>query len=380
MSELTTQLWDRHWEEAFALKRTHLEARSARSTDVRYATFSSFAACCEVLNDTTCSVYSDDLKKTGQNNLLFMNPPEHSELRSKLCDSLPTVEDLARQMRGHVETVVSPLGCEREFDLVAQFSLPLAARASCALMGLPSEDANFITPKLCELASLFDPTASDASRRHGEEIGVELLYYCSRVIRQHTGASNGACGALTALYSRGLLTREQLLVSCVLLMHASFENLSNFLSFAAAEILSNPVARAGIDNSDASQRRRCIDEMVRLASPARILRRQAMTSRVMAGEMIERGCHVLALVGKANRDPTYFESPDQLDLGAPRRMNLAFGLGPHSCPGAQIARREAEVALVGLSRTCSGQVESLQTEWKDNVVMFGPARVDVRLG
>jgi cytochrome P450 family 144 len=55
------------------------------------------------------------------------------------------------------------------------------------------------------------------------------------------------------------------------------------------------------------------------------------------------------LFGSANRDPTQFDHPDDVDLnrGSPRR-HLAFGHGIHYCVGAALARIEARAVLTTL--------------------------------
>jgi cytochrome P450 family 150 subfamily A5 len=48
----------------------------------------------------------------------------------------------------------------------------------------------------------------------------------------------------------------------------------------------------------------------------------------------------------ANRDPRHFEWPDQFDITRKNvRDHLAFGRGPHACPGAPLARLEAKVGI-----------------------------------
>ncbi|WP_245564001.1 cytochrome P450 [Nocardia testacea] len=58
--------------------------------------------------------------------------------------------------------------------------------------------------------------------------------------------------------------------------------------------------------------------------------------------------HTLLPAG-ANRDPAvYGDSADEFDPGRKNKEHLAFGYGPHRCPGAHLARLEAGVALPAL--------------------------------
>src|SRR6185312_1039913 len=48
----------------------------------------------------------------------------------------------------------------------------------------------------------------------------------------------------------------------------------------------------------------------------------------------------------ANRDEEVFERPDQFVLNRPNiAQSLAFGRGPHHCPGAALARLQLRIAL-----------------------------------
>ena len=73
------------------------------------------------------------------------------------------------------------------------------------------------------------------------------------------------------------------------------------------------------------------------------------------GRRLAAGTPLLLLFGSGNRDETVFARPDEVDLDRPNmREHLAFGRGPHSCPGAPMARAEIRVALETLIRRLPG--------------------------
>jgi cytochrome P450 len=54
----------------------------------------------------------------------------------------------------------------------------------------------------------------------------------------------------------------------------------------------------------------------------------------------------MVLNGAANRDPRRFECPHEFQLDRPNaQAHVAFGRGPHSCPGGPLARAEGRVSL-----------------------------------
>ena len=89
-----------------------------------------------------------------------------------------------------------------------------------------------------------------------------------------------------------------------------------------------------------------IEESLRLDPPVRLLMRTCSAPAVVDGEEIAPGEAVVFGVEQANRDRSRFEDPEAFRLDRPDiRRHLAFGGGPHVCPGAHLARMEARVAV-----------------------------------
>jgi cytochrome P450 len=92
-----------------------------------------------------------------------------------------------------------------------------------------------------------------------------------------------------------------------------------------------------------------VEEALRLESPFRQQMRSIPHDTTLGGLTIPAGSTAVLLFGSANRDPTQFDHPDDVDLnrGSPRR-HLAFGHGIHYCVGAALARIEARAVLTTL--------------------------------
>lgn len=89
-----------------------------------------------------------------------------------------------------------------------------------------------------------------------------------------------------------------------------------------------------------------VEEGLRFEAPVGGLFRRAKVDVEVGGQMIPAGDHVWILYAAANRDGDRFDEPDTFD---PARGNvgehLSFGHGEHFCPGAQLARSEARIAV-----------------------------------
>ncbi|NOW46329.1 cytochrome P450 [Novosphingobium sp. SG751A] len=89
-----------------------------------------------------------------------------------------------------------------------------------------------------------------------------------------------------------------------------------------------------------------VEEFLRLYTPYRGFARTAVQDVEIRGEKICAGEAVALLYGSANRDEEVFPDGDQFILNRPNiAEHLAFGRGPHNCPGLHLGRMELKVAL-----------------------------------
>ena len=115
-----------------------------------------------------------------------------------------------------------------------------------------------------------------------------------------------------------------------------------------------------------------VEEMLRYDGPVMALTRVAREDLEIAGSRIPAGDLLFLMVNSANRDPAAFADPDVFQTGRDAAAHLAFGLGPHYCLGAPLARLEARIAMTELLRRL-GRIEAVEPkpEWLDTLVLRG---------
>jgi cytochrome P450 len=89
-----------------------------------------------------------------------------------------------------------------------------------------------------------------------------------------------------------------------------------------------------------------IEECLRFESPVKGDFRLSRTPVTVGGVDIPAGTTVMVLNGAAGRDPRRFEDPNEFRMDRENaREHLAFGRGPHACPGGPLARTEARISI-----------------------------------
>jgi len=89
-----------------------------------------------------------------------------------------------------------------------------------------------------------------------------------------------------------------------------------------------------------------VEETLRILTPSNNMWRVAKEDAEVGGVPIKKNDLLLVRYGSANRDETKFENPDAFDIERENaKEHLAFGVGIHTCIGAQLARKEMATAF-----------------------------------
>jgi cytochrome P450 len=293
------------------------------------------------------AAHRDELPFSDQ--LPTLDPPMHTDHRALLMRLITpkrlkeNEEFMWRLADRQIEAKLTGGGCEFIHDYAMPFTLLVIAD----LLGVPESDhADF---------------ARELNRPHGgggvgstggEAMGRTPLEYLyerfSEYIedRRRSPRDDVLTGLATATFPDGS-TPEVIDVVRVAanLFAAGQETTVRLLSSAMLLIAEDP------DLQDLLRRERdripnFIEETLRLESPVKGDFRLAKVTTTVGGEPVPAGTTLMLVNAAANRDPRHFESPATFDVErANARTHVAFGRGPHTCPGAPLARAEARVSI-----------------------------------
>jgi biflaviolin synthase len=127
-----------------------------------------------------------------------------------------------------------------------------------------------------------------------------------------------------------------------------------------------------------------IEELLRYVSPAQWIPRIAFEDIELHGTRVRAGQTVMGIAAAANRDPSFFDDPDALDLTREGPPHVGLGFGPKFCLGASVIRMEARCLLEGLAERFPDirlDMDPEDVDWSGaNPMIRGVRTVPIRLG
>jgi len=182
------------------------------------------------------------------------------------------------------------------------------------------------------------------------------------------------------------LSLEEFNAFFMLLLVAGNETTRNLISGGLLALVEHPHERARLQ-ADPSLLPTAVEEMLRWVTPVNLFQRTATRDVELGGQRIREGDKLVLFYASANRDEGVFPDAARFDVGRTPNDHLAFGIGPHFCLGANLARLEIRVMFEELLRRLpdievAGPVERLRSNFINGIkrmpVRFTPGQARVR--
>ncbi|MCE9515042.1 MAG: cytochrome P450 [Mycobacterium sp.] len=361
--------------------------------------FASFTDCDAVLrHPSSCS---DRLKSTsaqraiaageparpfGVPGFLFLDPPDHTRLRRLVSKAFSpkVVKSLEPDIAAMVDGLLDEVEEAGRFEAIADLAHPLPVAVICRLLGVPLEDEAQFSAASTLLAQGLDPFIAFTGQTQGMEerleAGLWLRGYLRELLAQRRAqpADDLMSGLIAVEESGEQLTEEDIVATCNLLLVAGHETTVNLIANAMLAMLRHPQQWTALSR-DAGRAPAIIEETLRYDPPVQLVGRVAGDDMAINGVDIPRGDTMMLLLAAAHRDPAVIERPDEFDPGRSAVRHLAFGLGPHFCLGAPLARLEAAAALTALTTRFPDARLAAEPVYKPHVTLRGMAGLDVAL-
>ncbi|OZM70816.1 cytochrome P450 [Amycolatopsis antarctica] len=309
-----------------------------------------------------------------------MDGEDYLRFRRVMAPAISTVKrtELFRPLvRSTVDELLDGLAAEQgPVDLHQKFSNPLTSSIIAELLDVPHGDRELFR----DLAkALFDSTidveALDAAR-------LPLFGYLHTLVVERMRTPGEDVISVMAAKGKAAerpFTELELTKVAAGFLAAGFDTTAAAISYGILALLRHR-EQFSLLCDDPSLAPDAAEEILRLLAAGSGMLRVATVDTEVRGTRIAAGDFVVVSAQAANHDPARFTAPDRLDITRTRRQHLAFGHGPHQCPGQHVARMELVAVLAALPR----RVPSLrlaepfsEIEFKKDTAVFGPVRLPV---
>ena len=282
---------------------------------------------------------------------LDVDPPDHAKYR-KLLDPLfspRAVQALSDRMRVIARELLNAVSDAGSADFHTAFTMPFPCRVFLELVGFPADDLHKFrrwTDTLVHaemVAGTDDPAVLEPLMSRAAE---QVYAYFGELLdrRAVEPADDLATRLVQASVDDRPLSRNEMLDILYLQMAAGLDTVTASLDCITSRLAQDLALQAQVrDVGD--ERRKIIEELLRVESPVSMVFRYATQDMEMHGVHIAKGDMVMMLLGAANSDDDAFPDPLQVLPERDNVRHMAFGGGVHRCLGSHLARLEISIAL-----------------------------------
>lgn len=277
---------------------------------------------------------------------------EHRRLRLKTAQALaprrleelrPVIEQLTADLLDDLEAAGAGGAA---VDLKEVFAYPLPMRVVGDLMGVAREDHAQLLDWYKKFFSVMTPQDERLAVMSGLDV------YFTDLVRQKIAdpADDLTSAFVTADEGGEPLTEEEAIGNIKALVAAGHETTVSLIINTVRALLAEPEQLAKVLAGDVEWKQ-VIEESLRWDGPVSHLLMRFATEDIVVGDtVIAKGEGVVMSYRAVGRDTAvHGETADEFDVTRPTaNRHLAFGYGPHICPGAALSRLEAAIALPAL--------------------------------
>jgi cytochrome P450 family 142 subfamily A polypeptide 1 len=317
--------------------------------------------------DIYCSKFGVRPQVAAPMSLISMDDPEHTRQRRLINKGFTPrqVKRMAPHIRDLTNEIIDEIRERGEVDFVEDFAIHVPLIVIAELMGLDPEGRRDLYRWSDAMMGGDGHTDPDdpALHRAAEAFGEYVTYLIPIIEDRRQQPREDLISILTGAYDEGALdggdavavhgddelTDDDLLMFLCILVVAGNETTRNAISGGLLafsrfpdqkrKLLANPEL---IDSA--------VDEIIRFVSPVISFTRTVTVDHELRGKQLKEGDKVLILYQSANRDTDVFDDPDEFRIDRSPNPHLGFGVGPHYCLGANLARLEVQIVFEELFR------------------------------
>ncbi|MFP6617637.1 MAG: cytochrome P450 [Candidatus Hydrogenedentota bacterium] len=244
----------------------------------------------------------------------------------------PRIEGLTHELLDDIEK-------KGRVDLMTEYAFPISVTVTGGMVGVSSEDMPGIRNTMKVLSDGL--SGWNVLRTLFWDLRKTSEFIRGLVVKKRENPGDDILTGLIEAEEDGeRLTEDELVSMVFLLVIAGYETTVHLITNGMLVLFEHPEQLAFLRERPELMDS-AVEEILRYAGPIHATKPNYTTEDVeIHGVTIPKGSMVMRLLASANRDEFKIER-------TPNR-HLAFGFGPHTCPGAPLARMETRIALKNL--------------------------------
>jgi len=270
------------------------------------------------------------------------DPPFHSQARRVLLPvfSPQTIDKLEPSTRAYCQELLAEMQGKEVVDAAIDYAQHIPVRVIANMLGLPAEDGDLFRGFVLHV---LEGVALPLEERI---VGFQNLfnYLMPHINDRIANPRDDLISLLLASELDGQpLDPFHVVRTVALLLIAGIDTTWSAIGASIWHLAKTPSDRERLVN-EPDLMPSAIEELLRSYAPVTM-------ARLVKEDFEFQGCPmkaeewVLLSFPAANRDPEFFEKPDEVQLDRSPNRHAAFGLGIHRCAGSHLARMEMRVAL-----------------------------------
>jgi cytochrome P450 family 142 subfamily A polypeptide 1 len=288
----------------------------------------------------------------GDPGMIYQDGEQHSKQRALVSSGftprqMRKMEDRAREIV--IELVDTMLAKEGEVDIVDELAGPLPARLIADMLDIPEEKRGPVMNWINAL--VMGGCGPDYVTDEVNEAFENFCMHHEEMYQDRLAAGCTGTDLLTIWINAEIngekLDESQLLFEHVLLNVGGAETTRSAIAGGLHQLSLEPKQYDAL-HEDPSLIPNAVEEIIRWVCPFVNMYRTATRDYELHGKVIKEGQQVGLTYPAANRDPRKFKDPHKFDIFrdfSKEARHLSFGLGPHFCLGASLARMEVRLSL-----------------------------------
>ncbi|MGX2998168.1 cytochrome P450 [Streptomyces sp. JNUCC 64] len=268
----------------------------------------------------------------------FAEGAEHQRLRGAVTGAMATIDHrgVRRYINRYSQRLVNDI-CERgQADLVGQFAEQLPMAVMCEILGMPEEYNERMVQSARDMIK-----GTETAIASNEYVMSALMHL---VARRRSKPAEDFTSALIAHGSQ--LTDDEVAQHLRLVLIAAYEATANLIANVLRMVLTDPRFRAQLNGGQMTVPE-AVEQTLWDEPPfSAMVGYFAKHDTELGGQRIRAGDGLIFGIAPGNVDPAV--RPDLRANMQGNRSHLAFGSGPHECPGQDIGRAIADTGVDAL--------------------------------